>query len=76
VQMPLHILTIQIKLWGFIKPSASNQAVHTELSLRLSFYLRCNLGGYTVGTTMGFPVEIVEDLASQSHHRIPWKCLQ
>jgi hypothetical protein len=76
VQMPLHILTIRIELWGFIKPSASNQAVHMELSLRLSFYLRYNLGGYTVGTTMGFPVEVVEDLASQSHHRILWKCLQ
>jgi hypothetical protein len=29
----------------------------------LSFYLRCSLGGYTVGTTAGFPVEIIEALA-------------
>jgi hypothetical protein len=34
-----------------------------ELSLRLSFYLRRSLEDYTVGTTVGFPVEIVEVLA-------------
>jgi hypothetical protein len=34
-----------------------------ELSLHLSFYLRHNLEGYTVGTTAGFPIEIVEALA-------------
>jgi hypothetical protein len=34
-----------------------------ELSLCLSFYLRRGLKGYTVGTTTGFPVEIVEALA-------------
>jgi hypothetical protein len=33
-----------------------------ELSLCLSFYLRRSLGGYTVGTTMGFLVEIVQAL--------------
>jgi hypothetical protein len=38
-----------------------------ELRLYLSFYLRRNLGGYTVGTTMGFPVKFVEALAPQSH---------
>jgi hypothetical protein len=38
-----------------------------ELSLHLNFYLRRSLRGYTVGTTTGFPVEIVEALASQSH---------
>jgi hypothetical protein len=38
-----------------------------ELSLRMSFYLRCNLRGYTVGTTPGFLVEIVEALDMQSH---------
>jgi hypothetical protein len=31
-----------------------------KLSLRLSFYLRHSLKGYTVGTTMGFLVKIVE----------------
>jgi hypothetical protein len=39
-----------------------------ELSLRLSFYLRRSLGGYTVGTNMGYLVEIVEALAPQSRH--------
>jgi hypothetical protein len=34
-----------------------------ELSLCLSFYLRRSLGGYKVGTTVGFPVEIMETLA-------------
>jgi hypothetical protein len=47
-----------------------------ELSLRLSFYLRRSLGGYTVGTTAGFPVEIVEALAPQPHRRTPQKCPQ
>jgi hypothetical protein len=47
-----------------------------EYSLHLSFYLRRSLGGYTVDTTAGFPVEIVEALTMQSHHRIPQKCPQ
>jgi hypothetical protein len=34
-----------------------------ELSLRLSFYLKHSLGGYTVDTTAGFSVKIVEALA-------------
>jgi hypothetical protein len=34
-----------------------------KLSLRLSFYLRRSLGGYTVGTAVGFPAKIVEALA-------------
>jgi hypothetical protein len=34
-----------------------------ELSLRLSFYLRPGLRGYTVGTTEGFLIEIMESLA-------------
>jgi hypothetical protein len=34
-----------------------------EFSLRLSFYLRCSLGGYMVGTTAGFLVKIMEALA-------------
>jgi hypothetical protein len=42
-------------------------SIHIELSLRLSFYLRHKLGGYMVGTTMGFPIEIVEVLDPESH---------
>jgi hypothetical protein len=34
-----------------------------ELSLCLSFYLKHRLGGYTVGTTAGFRVELMEALA-------------
>jgi hypothetical protein len=56
VHISHHILTTQTKPWDIIKLSAQNKAVHVELSLRLSFYLRCSLGGYTVGTTTGFPV--------------------
>jgi hypothetical protein len=37
-----------------------------QLSLRLSFHLRHSLGGYTVGTTTGFWVKIMEDLAPQT----------
>jgi hypothetical protein len=37
-----------------------------QLSLRLSFRLRHNLGGYKVGTTAGFQVKIVEALARQT----------
>jgi hypothetical protein len=33
-----------------------------ELSLRLIFYLRHNLEGYMVDTTVRFPVKIVEAL--------------
>jgi hypothetical protein len=53
--------------WGFIKSSALYILVHIELSLRLGFYLRHSLGASTVGTTVGFPVKIVEALAPQSH---------
>jgi hypothetical protein len=73
VRMPHHILTTWMEPWVFIKLSAQNKVVHMELSLHMSFYLRCNLRGYTVGTTTVFPVEIVEALGPQSHHRIPWK---
>jgi hypothetical protein len=53
--------------WGFIKSLVQNQAVHMmELGLCLSIYLRCSLGGKTVGTTTGFLAEIVEALAPQS----------
>jgi hypothetical protein len=31
-----------------------------ELSLHLSFNLRRSLGSYTVGTTIGLPIEFVE----------------
>jgi hypothetical protein len=65
-----------MELWGFIKSSALYLSVNMELSLRLHFYLRRSLRGYTVGTTAGFPVEIVEALAPQSHHQIPWACPQ
>jgi hypothetical protein len=54
--------------WDFIKSSALYLSVHMELSLCLRFYLRRSLGGYTVGTTVEFPVEIIEALASQSDH--------
>jgi hypothetical protein len=76
VQIPHHILTTRRESWGFIKSSASYQSVHMKLSLRLSFYLRRNLGGYIVGITTGFPAKIIEALALQSRHRIPRKCPQ
>jgi hypothetical protein len=76
VQIPQHILTTRMELWGFIKSSMLYQSVHKELSLHLSFYLRRSLGGYTVGTTAGFLVKIVEAFAPSSRHRIPWNCLQ
>jgi hypothetical protein len=34
------------------------------------------VGSATLGTTAGFPVEILEALALQSHRRIPQKCPQ
>jgi hypothetical protein len=52
-----------MELWGFVKSSPQNKAVHMELSLHLSFQLRRSLGGYTVGTTTGYQVETLEDLA-------------
>jgi hypothetical protein len=51
-----------MELWGFFKSSMLYLSVHIELRLRLSFKLRHNLGGYTVDTTVGFPVKIVEAL--------------
>jgi hypothetical protein len=68
VQMPHHILTTRMELWGFIKSSVPNRAIHMELSLHLSFYLKHTLGGYTVDTTVGFPVKIMEALAPQYCH--------
>jgi hypothetical protein len=70
VCMPGHFLTIWMELWGFIKSSVQNKAIHMEHSLRLSFQLRRSLGGYTVGTTVGFRVTTVEALARRHHHRI------
>jgi hypothetical protein len=58
-----HILTTRTEPWGFIKSSALYKLVHVELSLPLCFYVRRNIGGYMVCTTMEFPVEIVKDLA-------------
>jgi hypothetical protein len=63
-----HILMTQTELWDFIMSFAIYLLVHMELWLHLSFYLRRNLGGYTVGTTTGFPTQIMEALALQSHH--------
>jgi hypothetical protein len=39
-----------------------------ELSICLSFQLKHSLGDYTVGTTIGFRVMIMEDLAPWLHH--------
>jgi uncharacterized SAM-dependent methyltransferase len=52
-----------MELWDFFKSSMLYPSVHMELSLRLSFYLRHSLGGYTVDTTAGFLVKIMEALA-------------
>jgi hypothetical protein len=70
MHMRQHILTTRMEPRNFSKSLAQNNAVHMELSLHLSFYLRHSLGGYTVGTITGFPVKIVEALAPQPHHRI------
>jgi hypothetical protein len=61
--MPHHILTTRIEPWGFIKSSAKNKAIHMELSLCLSFYLRHILGGYMMGTIAGFSIKTMEALA-------------
>jgi hypothetical protein len=50
--------------WDFFKPSALYLLVHMELSLRLSVYFRYSLGGYIMDTAVGFPVQIMEALAS------------
>jgi hypothetical protein len=67
VRNPHHILTTQMEGWDFIKSSALYLSVQMQHSLCLSFYLRCGLRGYTVGTTTRFSVKIVEALAPQSH---------
>jgi hypothetical protein len=65
-----------MELWDFIKSSVLYLSVYMELSIRLSFYLRRSLGGYTVGTTVGFPIQIMEALAPQSRCQILRKCPQ
>jgi hypothetical protein len=50
----------QMEPWDIITSPVLYLSVHMELSLCQSFYHRRSLGGYTVGTTMGFQVEIVE----------------
>jgi hypothetical protein len=76
VRISHHILTTQTEPWDFIKLSALYLSVHIEFSLRLSFYIKCSLRGYMVGTTAGIPIEIMEALALQSHRRILRKCSQ
>jgi hypothetical protein len=71
VCMPHHLLTTRAEPWGIIKMAAQNKAVRMKRSLCLSFHLSGSLGGYTVGTTMGFCVATMEDLALWPHHRIP-----
>jgi hypothetical protein len=61
--MPHHILTTRVEPRGFIKSSVQNKEVHIELSLHLNFHLRRSLGGYMVGTIMGFPVQTLKALA-------------
>jgi hypothetical protein len=51
-----------MELWDFFKALVLYLSVHIELNLSLSFYLRRSLGGYTVGTTGGFQVELVDAL--------------
>jgi hypothetical protein len=69
-----HILTTWTEPWDFVKSSALYISVHMELSICLSFYLRCSLRGYTVGTTVEFLLKIVEALAPQSRRWILRKC--
>jgi hypothetical protein len=71
VQMPRHTLTTRTTQWGFIKLSMQNNAVRMKLSPCLSFYLEHSLSGYMVGTTLGFPCEIMEASPPQSHQRTP-----
>jgi hypothetical protein len=63
VQIPHHILTARMEPWGFFKSSTLYLSIHMKLSLRLSFYLKRSLGGYTVHMTVRFQVELVEALA-------------
>jgi hypothetical protein len=48
-QKPRHLMRTRMELWGFIKSSTENKAIHMEVSHHLSFQLRRNLGGYRGG---------------------------
>jgi hypothetical protein len=63
-----HILTTQTEPRDFIKSPTLYVSVHMELGIRLSFYLRSSLEGYTVGTTAGFPFKTMETSTAQSRH--------
>jgi hypothetical protein len=76
VCMPHPVLTTQTKPWGFIKLSVKIYTVHMELGLRLTFQLRCDLRGYTMGTTTGFLVITMDALAPWPHLRNPQRHLQ
>jgi hypothetical protein len=52
-----------VALWGFFKSSMLYLSIYMEHSLRLRFYLRHSLGGYTVDTIAGFTVKIMEALS-------------
>jgi hypothetical protein len=67
--MPHLLLTTRMDP-GVHKSLVQIKAVHTELSLRLSFQLSHCHGGYMVGTTAGFRVMTMEALALWPHHRI------
>jgi hypothetical protein len=67
-----HFLTTRMEPLGFIMLLTQNKAVHMELSFCQSFQLKQSLGGYMMGTTMGFPTRTVEALAPRSRHRMPW----
>jgi hypothetical protein len=66
-----QLLTTQMEPWGFIKPLMQTYTVLMELSLRLSFQLRPSLGGYMVGTTVGFRLVTMDGLAPWTHLRFP-----
>jgi hypothetical protein len=50
-----HIMTTRTKIWGFNKSLAQNQVVQMNLTLCLSFYLRCSLRGLHGGHHRGNP---------------------
>jgi hypothetical protein len=54
MRIPHHISDNPDGTMGFIKSSALYLLGHMEPSLRLSLYLGRSLGGYSMGTTMGY----------------------
>jgi hypothetical protein len=57
---------------GYSESSAKTKIVHIKPSLCPSFQLGCSLGGYTVGTTVGFWVtSIVTELPHKWWVRLP-----